>query len=92
MAITLNIKVEDLSFLFTAKMEWNKEWATQSQRFECVKGTAIDYRLTNAYWLPDWISVMIFRAYLESINATFQILMDNADGIDPYVVTCGEDF
>ena len=92
MAITLNITVQDLSFIYTAKMTWNDEWANQESRFESVLGKPIDFTIAHAYWLQDWISVMIFRAYLESINATFQILMDNADGIDPYIVICGENF
>ena len=92
MALTIDVTIEDLSFLYVAKMEWNSEFATQSQRFECVKGTAIDFRLHNAYWLPDWTSAMIFRAYLSAIEAPFQILLDNADGIDPYVILCDEEF
>jgi hypothetical protein len=92
MAITVEIIVEDLSFLYTAKMAWDSEWATQSDRFENAKGHAIDFRLPNAYWLPDWATVMIFRSYLSSIKAEFQILLDNAEGIDPYVIICNEEF
>jgi hypothetical protein len=92
MAITLDIIREDLSFLYVAKMEWNAEFATQGNRFQEVKGHSVDFRLPNAYWLPDWTSAMIFRAYLTSIKADFQILLDNADGIDPYVIICNEEF
>jgi len=92
MAITLDIIVEDLSFLYVAKMDWNSEWATQSDRFQEVKGHSVDFRLPKAYWLPDWTTAMIFRAYLTSIKADFQILLDNADGIDPYVIICKEEF
>ena len=35
---------------------------------------------------------MIFRAYLTSINAHFQILLDNAEDLDPYVVLTTEEF
>ena len=91
--VTLDIIVEDLSFLYTAKMEWHGiGWAEQSDRFENVKGEEIDFTLTNAYWLPDWTSAMIFRAYLSSINESFQILMDNADGIEPYVILTNKEF
>ena len=91
--VTLDIIVEDLSFLYTAKMEWHGvEWAEQSDRFENVKGEEIDFTLTNAYWLPDWTSAMIFRAYLSSINAPFQILLDNAEGVDPYIVVTSKEF
>jgi len=93
MPITLDIIREDLSFLYVAKMEWNSnDWSTQSDRFENIKGEAIDFNLANAYWLPDWTSAMIFRVYLTSIKADFQILLDNADGIDPYVIICNEEF
>jgi hypothetical protein len=92
MAITLDIIREDLSFLYVAKMEWDAEFATQTNRFQEVKGHAVDFRMLNAYWLPDWTSAMIFRAYLTSIKADFQILLDNADGIDPYVIICNEEF
>lgn len=92
MAITLDIIREDLSFLYTAKMDWDKTWLEQGKRFEDVKGQAIDFRLPKDYWLPDWTTAMIFRAYLTSIKADFQILLDNADGIDPYVVICKEEF
>jgi hypothetical protein len=90
--IALNIQVQDLSFLYSIKMGWDSEFATQTDRFESVKGEAVNFRLKNAYWLPDWTTAMIFRAYLQSINADFQILIDNADGIDPYVVLCNEEF
>lgn len=92
MAITLDIITEDLFFLYTAKMDWDASWATQSARFQEVKGQAINFRLPKAYWLPDWTTAMIFRAYLTSIHAEFQILLDNAEGIDPYVILCTEEF
>ena len=92
MAITLDIIREDLSFLYAISMDWDKTWLEQAKRFEDVKGQAIDFRLSKAYWLPDWTTAMIFRAYLTSMNAHFQILMDNADSMDPYVVICNEEF
>jgi len=92
MAITLDIIREDLSFLYTAKMDWDKTWLEQAKRFEDVKGQPIKWELPTAYWLPDWTTAMIFRAYLTSINASFQILLDNADGLDPYVVLTTEEF
>ena len=92
MAITLDIIREDLSFLYVAKMEWGQDFANQVGRFEDVLGQAILLDTRQAYWLSDWTTVMIFRAYLKSINASFQILIDNADGIDPYVVLCTEEF
>lgn len=92
MAITLDIIREDLSFLYTVSMDWDKSWLEQAKRFEDIKGQAIDFRLPKAYWLPDWTTAMIFRAYLTSINAHFQILMDNADSMDPYVVLTKEEF
>jgi len=92
MALQLEVIVEDLSFLYTAKMAWDSDWSNQSDRFEEVKGKSIDFTLTTAYWLPDWNSVMVFRTYLSSINAEFQILLDNAEGIDPYVILCNLEF
>jgi hypothetical protein len=93
MAITLEIIPEDLCFLYTAKMEWQGiDWSAQEGRFQNVKGDDIDFTLANAYWLPDWTSAMIFRAYLTSINAPFQILLDNADGLDPYIVITNKEF
>jgi hypothetical protein len=92
MAIVLDITKQDLSFLYTAKMKWDADFATQTTRFDSVLGHAVDFRLTNAYWLPDWTTAMIFRSYLTSVQADFQILIDNADGIDPYVVLCDWEF
>lgn len=92
MAIQLNITLEDLSFLYTAKMKWDAEFATQLPRFEDVKGKPVNMGFINAYWLPDWTTAMIFRAFLTSVDAEFQILLDNADGIDPYVVLCDWEF
>jgi hypothetical protein len=93
MAITLDVSKQDLSFLYTVSMKWDAEFATQTNRFESVLGHAVDFRLTNAYWLPDWTTAMIFRSYLTSIDVPdFQILIDNADGIDPYVVLCNLEF
>jgi len=92
MAITLDVSKQDLSFLYTISMKWDAEFATQSDRFESVLGHAVDFRLTNAYWLPDWTTAMIYRSYLTSINQEFQILIDNADAMDPYVVLCDLDF
>jgi len=92
MAIQLEVTLEDLSFLYTAKMKWDADFASQLLRFEAVKGEEVWNKLTNAYWLPDWTTAMIFRAYLTSVDAHFQILMDNADGIDPYVVLCDWEF
>jgi hypothetical protein len=93
MAITIDITRDDLSFLYVAKMEWKtNDWSSQFDRFEYVKGEEIDFDFANAYWLSDWTSAMIFRAYLTSIKADFQILLDNADGIDPYVIICNEEF
>jgi hypothetical protein len=92
MAITIDVTEQDLSFLFTAKMEWDKDFATQTFRFESVLGQAVDFRFANAYWLPDWTTAMIFRSYLQSMDASFQILLDNADGIDPYVVLSDLEF
>jgi len=92
MAVQLEIIVEDLSFLYTAKMAWDSGWSNQSDRFEAVKGEDINWSLGTAYWLPDWNSVMVFRTYLSSINAEFQILLDNAEGIDPYVILCNLEF
>jgi len=92
MAITLDVSKQDLSFLYTISMKWDAEFATQSDRFESVLGHAVDFRLTNAYWLPDWTTAMIYRSYLTSINQEFQILIDNADSMDPYVVLCDLDF
>jgi hypothetical protein len=92
MAIQLEVTLEDLSFLYTAKMKWDADFASQLPRFEAIKGEPIWNKLTNAYWLPDWTTAMIFRAYLTSVQADFQILMDNADGIDPYVILCGWEF
>jgi hypothetical protein len=85
----LEVTLQDLSFLYTAKMKWDEDFATQIPRFESVNGDAINNNFRNAYWLPDWISVMIFRTYFNSVDSEFQILIDNADGIDPYVVLCG---
>jgi len=92
MAITLDVSKQDLSFLYTISMKWDAEFATQSDRFESVLGHAVDFRLTNAYWLPDWTTAMIYRSYLTSINQEFEILIDNADAMDPYVVLCDLDF
>ena len=92
MAITLDIIREDLSFLYAISMDWDKSWLDQANRFEDVKGQAISWTLPKAYWLPDWTTAMIFRAYLTSINASFQILLDNAEDLDPYVVLTTEEF
>ena len=92
MAIQLDITLEDLSFLYTAKMKWDADFASQLLRFESVKGERIWKNVNNAYWLPDWTTAMIFRAFLTSVDAEFQILLDNADGIDPYVVLCDWEF
>ena len=88
----LDISLQDLSFLYTAKMKWDAEFASQLPRFEAVKGESVSMAFVNAYWLPDWTSAMIFRAFLTSVDAEFQILLDNADGIDPYVVLCDWEF
>jgi hypothetical protein len=90
--ITLDIIREDLSFLWVAKMEWGQDFANQVGRFEDVLGQPVFLDTRQAYWLPDWTTVMIFRAYLKSINADFQILLDNAEGIDPYVLLTTEEF
>jgi hypothetical protein len=92
MAITLDIIREDLSFLYVAKMEWVEDFQLQTDRFEDVLGNEVDYYFRNAYWLPDWTSAMIFRSYHSSIGAICQILLDNAEGIDPYVVLTNEEF
>jgi hypothetical protein len=92
MAIQVEVTLEDLSFLYTAKMKWDADFASQLLRFEAVKGEEVWNKLTNAYWLPDWTTAMIFRAFLTSVQANFQILIDNADGIDPYVILCGWEF
>ena len=92
MALTLNIIREDLSFLYSISMDWDQDWEEQFERFEDVKGQQVDFTLAKAYWLPDWATVMIFRSYLESINASFQILIDNAEDLDPYLVICNEEF
>ena len=92
MPTPLEITIEDLSFLYTVSMKWDAEFATQTDRFEAVKGEAVNHEFANAYWLPDWISAMVFRTYLTSVEAPFQILIDNADGIDPYVVLCNWEF
>jgi hypothetical protein len=73
-------------------MKWDADFASQLLRFEAVKGEEVWNKLINAYWLPDWTTAMIFRSYLISVQADFQILMDNADGIDPYVILCGWEF
>jgi hypothetical protein len=91
--LQLEVIVEDLSFLYEIKMEWKGiDWETQFNRFENIKGNAIDFEYANAYWLPDWISVMVFRTYLSSIKAEFQILLDNAEGLDPFIIICDEEF
>ena len=92
MAIQLDISLQDLSLLYTAKMKWDAEFALQLPRFEAIKGEPIWNKYCNAYWLPDWTTAMIFRAYLTHANAPFQILIDNADGIEPYVVLCDWEF
>jgi hypothetical protein len=92
MAITLDIIREDLSFLYTVSMDWGQDFANQVGRFEDVLGQAILLDTRQAYWLPDWTTAMIFRAYLTSINASFQILLDNAEDLDPYVVLTKEEF
>jgi hypothetical protein len=92
MTIHLDITLEDLSFLYTAKMKWGADFASQLPRFEAVKGETVSTAFVNAYWLPDWTTAMIFRSYLTAIDAEFQILLDNADGIDPYVVICDLEF
>ena len=93
MAITFEINEVDLCFLYTAHMGWmENDWSNQTDRFDNIEGDEIDFTLANAYWLPDWTTVMIFRAYLESTNESFQILMDNADGIEPYVILTNKEF
>ena len=92
MAIVVEVTLQDLSFLYSAKMKWDAEFASQTPRFESVKGEEVWTKYCNAYWLPDWTTVMIFRAYLTHANAPFQILLDNADGIDPYVILCDWEF
>ena len=92
MAIVVEVTLQDLSFLYPAKMKWDAEFASQTPRFEAIKGEEVWTKYCNAYWLPDWTTAMIFRAYLTHANAPFQILLDNADGIDPYVVLCGWEF
>jgi hypothetical protein len=92
MPTPLEIIIEDLAFLYTISMKWDAEFATQIDRFQAVKGEAVNHEFANAYWLPDWITAMVFRTYLTSVDAPFQILIDNADGIDPYVVLCNWEF
>ena len=92
MTIQLDISLQDLSFLYTAKMKWDADFASQKPRFEAIKGEEVWTKYCNAYWLPDWTTAMIFRAYLTTVQAEFQILLDNADGIDPYVILCGWEF
>lgn len=92
MAIQLDISLQDLSFLYTAKMNWDADFASQLPRFQAVKGEEVSTSFINAYWLPDWTTAMIFRSYFTSVDSPFQILLDHADGIDPYVVLCDWEF
>jgi hypothetical protein len=92
MQITLEITKEDLSFIYVIGMDWDEAWSSHADRFDVIDGKPISYEFKKAYWLQDWISVMIFKSYLESINASFQILMDNAENLDPYLVICHEEF
>jgi len=92
MPTSLEIIIEDLSFLYTVSMKWDAEFATQIDRFETVKGGEVNHNFVNAYWLPDWITAMVFRTYLTSVDAPFQILIDNADSMDPYIVLCDLEF
>ena len=88
----IEITRQDLSFIFSIGMDWDQAWSTHPDRFENIHGQPISFEFKKAYWLQDWISVMIFRSYLTSINANFQILMDNAEDLDPYIVICDEEF
>lgn len=93
MAITLDIEESDLCFLYNTQMAWKgNDWENQSHRFDNLEGYEIDYALANVYWIPDWTAVMIFRAYLESTNTPFQILMDNAIGVEPFVIITDKEF
>ena len=93
----MHIQREDLPFLYTTSMEWAsyiEDWKPQiqSDRFESLLGQSISQEFSKAYWLPDYVSAMVFRDYLTNANIAFQILLDNAEGLDPYVVLTSEEF
>jgi hypothetical protein len=93
----MHIQREDLSFLYTTTMDWAnyiEDWKPQieSERFESLLGDDIAEDFDTAYWLPDYVAAMVFRDFLTRAQIPFQILLDNAEGLDPYVVLVSEEF
>jgi len=93
----MHIQREDLSFLYTTTMDWasyQEDWKPQvdSNRFESILGDEISFEFATAYWLPDYLSAIAFRDFLTSADLDFQLLLDNAEGLDPYVVITSEEF
>lgn len=74
----LNIQMteEDFEQLVHTSMEWGKHWHQQINRFEPTP--MLEWKF--AYWVDDYASVLLCRAFLSTQNAETQTIYDRAFG------------
>lgn len=91
MQINVNMKPADFTQLWNSHMHFGASWGSQitSGRFEsledlCLKHARISTEWPHAYWLDDWASVILARAYIEHYSDDYVVVWDNA--VDEYVI------
>lgn len=88
MKIEIELDHTDFELLRSNTMAWaGLGWEAQADRFSAMDGSAIDWGYMGAYWFDDAPSMILARAYLDSLGASYQVLSDEADDGSPYVIT-----
>lgn len=98
--ITITLTDADLAQLTTTTMQlrwsdgaWDSDWPLQVEqgRFELVNPAGINEKISlnwrYVYWVgSDWTAVVLFRAYLDHHDETYQILWDTTTNGPGYVI------
>lgn len=88
-AITVNMDEDDFQHLAITSMRWcypggRNDWIEQEGRFELHRDdTEINWQYGYAFWLgTEWTTVLLARAYLDTLGHPYQILWDLAENPD----------
>ena len=74
--INIQMTEEDFEHLVHTSMNWGAHWKQQLNRFE--PQPMMEWKW--AYWVDDYVSVLLARAYLSQQNAETQTIYDRAFG------------
>lgn len=73
----------DFDYLCQERLAWRNHiepWSDHDDRFSSLDDRPVSYDWLMAYWLLDWTTLLLARAFLDSEHDGYQVVHDNAAG------------